>query len=91
MNDCCSNDQQLKWLHIDQCQLKTINSFVKVCDWGMSCERFGLWELDINIEWWERMVEMIDERQRKGDIKTKRLDIYKCSTRMSHKWAMRVR
>ena len=91
VNECCSNDRQLKWLCLSRCHSKTIHSFVNVCDWGMSCEWFWLIGLDNNIEWWERMVEMIEERCRKGDLKMRELYIYDCTTRMSFALEKRVR
>ena len=86
-----SNCWQLKGLGIGYCQLKTVESLINVCDWGMSCRVFGLWGLGINNEWWERMVEMIEKRHGKGELKTKRLIIEDCTTRMSHEMAMKVR
>ena len=91
LNGQCSNDRQLELLRIDDCQMKTKESFLNACDWGMSCERFGLIGLDIKIEWWERMVEMMEERRRKGDLMMKNLHIYKCTTRMNYDIEWRVR
>ena len=91
LNGPCSNDRQLKLLHIWKCQMKTKESFLNACDLGMSCERFELWWLDIKIEWWERMVEMMEERRRKGDLMMKGLDIYKCTTRVNYDMKRRVR
>ena len=91
VNGLYSNDRQLKVLEIERCQVKTMKSFLNVCNWGMSCERFELWDLDIKIEWWERMVEMMEERQRKGDLKIERLVIRGCTTHMSVEFEMRVR
>ena len=91
LNRQCSNDRQLKHLSIWKCQMKTNESFENACDWGMSCESFWLRWLDIKIEWWERMVEMMEERRRKGDLMMKGLDINYCTTRMSHNLEKRVR
>ena len=91
VNGPCSNDRQLKMLSIDECQIKTKESFENACDWGMSCEVFLLRYLDIKIEWWERMVEMMEERRWKGDLKIKRLDIWSCTTRMDDDMKRRVR
>ena len=91
INGCCSNDRQLKLLRIRECHLKTIQSFLNLCDWGMSCEEFWLRGLDINIDWLERMAEMIEERRRKGDLQTKILSIARCTTDMSPKLEERVR
>ena len=91
LNGPCSNDRQLEKLSIWGCQMKTRESFLNACDWGMSCERFGLSRLDIKIEWWERMVEMMEERRRKGDLKTERLDIDEYTTRMNYDIERRVR
>ena len=91
LNGRCSNDRQLKVLRIWECQMKTKESFLNACDWGMSCEEFWLFGLDIKIEWWERMVEMMEERRRKGDLKIKRLDILGCTTRMNYDIERRVR
>ena len=91
LNRQCSNDRQLKKLRIWDCQMKTNESFLNACDWGMSCERFELWYLDIKIEWWERMVEMMEERQRKGDLKIEILYISSCTTDMNHDIERRVR
>ena len=92
MNGCVRNDRQLKKLSIQYCQLKTVNSFIATCDWGLSCECFWLKGLDISTEWWERMVEMIEKRYRKGDLnKMLTLDINECTTRISHDMEMRVR
>ena len=91
LNEPCSNDRQLKQLHIDKCQMKTKERFENLCNWGMSCEWFDLYWLDIKIEWWERMVEIMEERQRKGDLKIKLFYIYKCTTRMNPDIERRVR
>ena len=91
LNGQSSNDRQLKGLHIIRCQMKTKESCLNACDWGMSCTWFGLRGLDIKIEWWERMVEMMEERRRKGDLMTERLDILGCTTRMNYDIERRVR
>ena len=91
LNGPCSNDRQLKELCIFKCQMKTEESFLNACDWWMSCKEFLLIGLDIKIEWWKRMVEMMEERRWKGDLKIKRLDIYKCTTRMNYEMERRVR
>ena len=86
-----SDDRQLEKLDIERCQLSTVSSFINVLDWGMSCRWLVLHDLNIKIEWWEKIVEVVEERQRKGDLKTRRLHIMLCTTRMSHEMAMRVR
>ena len=91
LNRQCSNDRQLKELSIYKCQMKTTESFLNACDWGMSCEEFVLKGLDIKIEWWGRMVEMMEERRKKGDLKIERLDIDECTTRMNYDMKRRVR
>ena len=91
LNGRCSNDRQLKLLRISNCQMKTNESFLNACDWGMSCEWFGLYYLDIKIEWWERMVEMMEERRRKGDLMTERLVIKYCTPDMNFDMKRRVR
>ena len=91
VNSYCSYDRQLTELVISGCMLKTLESFINICDWGMSCERFSLYELDLRIEWWERMTEMVEERLRKGDLRARRLVINRCSTRMSYGMEKRVR
>ena len=91
LNGRCSIDRQLEQLHISNCQMKTKKSFLNACDWGMSCEGFMLRGLDIKIEWWKRMVEMMEERRRKGDLMMKNLYIYKCTTRMNYDIEWRVR
>ena len=91
LNRPCSNDRQLKKLRIYECQMKTNESFLNACNWGMSCEWFVLWNLDIKIQWWERMVEMMEKRRRKGDLKIKTLYIRGCTTGMSHNLEKRVR
>ena len=90
LNGPCSNDRQLKELRIWECQMKTKECFENACDWGMSCELFRLERLDIKIECWERMVEMMEERRRKGDLMIKKLEIIIC-TRMKHDMERRVR
>ena len=40
VNGRYSNDRQLELLSIDECQMKTMKSFVNLCDWGMSYEWF---------------------------------------------------
>ena len=89
VNGPCSNDWQE--LRIEECQMKTKESFLNLCDWGMSCEEFELRKLDIKSEWWERMVEMMEERRRKGDLMIKELHIYNCTSRMNHDMQRRVR
>ena len=84
-------DRQLEGLYIIECQMKTVQIFLNVCDWGMSCKRFVLRGLHVRIDWWERMVEMMEERRQKGDLKSERLYIYKCTTDMSHNVEVRVR
>ena len=91
LNRQCSNDRQLKELCIYECQMNTKESFLNACDWGMSCERFKLSRLDIKIEWWERMVEMMEERRRKGDLMMKGLDIDRCTPDMNPDMKRRVR
>ena len=91
VNSMCWNDRQLQMLRILECQVKTEESFFNACDWGMSCKNFWLSTLDIKIEWWERMVEMMEERRRKGDLKTVGLFIEKCTTYVSHRLRKRVR
>ena len=91
LNRRCSNDWQLKELSIWACQMKTNESFLNACDWGMSCEGFELRGLDIKSEWWKRMVEMMEERRRKGDLKIKTLYIDHCSIRMNYEMERRVR
>ena len=86
-----SNDGQLEELSIRHCQLKTVKSFVDLCDWGMSCEGFWLTGMDISIEWWDQMVKIAEERHLKGDLKMKRLCVDECTSEMSHKMALRVR
>ena len=91
VNGGYSNDRQLKKLCIRVCQMKTKESFENACDWGMSCDEFVLIGLDIKIEWWERMVEIMEERRRKGDLKIKTLYIRRCTTDMSRNLKKRVR
>ena len=91
VNSYCSNDRQLTELVISGCMLKTFQSFINICDWGMSCERFSLYELDLKIDWLERMTEMVEERRRKGDLRARRLVINRCSTKMSYGMENRVR
>ena len=91
VNGRYSNDRQLERLRIIRCQMKTKETFLNACDWGMSCKQFGLIWLDIKIEWWKRMVEMMEERRRKGDLMMKNLHIYKCTTRMNYDIERRVR
>ena len=91
LNGPCSNDRQLEKLSIWECQMKTKESFLNACDWGMSCKSFWLSGLDIKIEWWERMVEMMEERRRKGDLMIKTLKIRRCTTDMSHNLEKKVR
>ena len=91
LNGPCSNDRQLKQLSIRECQMKTKESFLNACDWGMSCEWFGLSELGIKIKWWKRMVEMMEKRRRKADLMMKGLDILGCTTRMNYEMERRVR
>ena len=90
-NGSISSDRQLEGLEIRDCQLKTVDSLINACDWGLSCEWFGLYELDINIEWWEKLVEAVEWRQRKGDLKMRELDVKYCTTEMSYDMKMRVR
>ena len=91
VNGGYSNNRQLEELGIVRCQMKTKESFFNACDWGMSCVGFGLWQLDIKIEWWKRMVKMMEERRRKGDLKIEELYIYFCTTRISYALEKRVR
>ena len=91
LNRPCSNDRQLELLRIQGCQMNTKKSFLNACDWGMSCKVFVLMRLDIKIEWWERMVEMMEERRRKGDLMMKVLNIWSCTTRMDDDMKRRVR
>ena len=91
VNDRYSNDWKLEQLSIEDCQMKTQESFLNLCGWGMSCEGFGLRGLDIKIEWWERIVEMMEERRRKGDLMMKRLEIWEFITRMDYDMKRRVR
>ena len=91
LNGRYSNDRQLEWLRIDSCHMRTKESFQNLCDWGMSCEWFELRWLDIKIEWWERMVDMMEVRRRKGDLMIKRLGIINSTTHMSHNLEKRVR
>ena len=91
LNGGYSNDRQLELLNIDDCQMKTKESFLNACDWGMSCEAFVLMRLDIKIEWWERMVKMMEERLRKGDLMMKGLDIDGCTPDMNPDMKRRVR
>ena len=90
LSECGSNDRQLKGLYIQFCQLKRVESFRIACDWGMSCEWFWLYGLDINIEWWEGMVEMFEARKLKGDLQMRNLNIEEC-TKMNNEIALRVR
>ena len=90
LNGPCSNDRQLKELRIWECQMKTKECFENACDWGMSCKKFRLERLDIRIEWWERMVEMMEERRWKGDLMIKKLEIIIC-TKMKPDMERRVR
>ena len=91
LNGGYSNDLQLKRLRIVRCQMKTKESFLNACDWGMSCERFVLDGRDIKIEWWERMVEMMEERRKKGDLKIKILDMWEFTTSGNADMKRRVR
>ena len=84
-------DRDLAWLDIRSCELKTVNSFISICDWGMSCRRFWLRYLDISIKWWEILVTKIVQRKDKGDFQLKELSISDCTTTMNGKLAMRVR
>ena len=91
LNRQCSNDRQLERLRIVRCQIKTKESFLNACDWGMSCEWFLLDGRDIKIEWWERMVEMMEERRRMGDLMMKGLDIWEFTTSGNADMKRRVR
>ena len=90
VNECILNDRQLNGLGIEYCQLKTRDSLMNACHWGMSCKELWFTGLDIKVELWESMVEMIEERYRKGNFHMKELDIRGCTSRMSHKMATRV-
>ena len=91
VNGCYLSDRKFEELRIGQCQVKTVISFINACYWGVSCERFLLSELDINIKWWEKMVEIIEERHPTGDLENWRLGIRECTTSMTHQMEMRVR
>ena len=91
VNGGYSNDRQLEELCIHRCQMKTKESFLNACDWGMSCEEFWLSGLDIKIEWWEKMVEMMEERRRMGDLMMKRLYIWDSTTSGNADMKRRVR
>ena len=84
-------DRRLAWLDILQCELKSVNNFINLCDWGMSCEKFWLRHLDISIKWWEILVGKIVQRKDKGGFQLKELSISDCTTTMNGTLAMRVR
>ena len=84
-------DRQLNMLEIYDCALKTVNSFINLCDWGLSCKQLALMTLDIDIRWWKRIAEVVEQRARKATITMTGLDIENCTTRMSKQEEMRVR
>ena len=86
-----STDRQLNRLSIVKCKWKTVNSFIKLCDWGLSCKEFWLQGLDIDIESWEILVATAEQKKEKEEMNMKRLFMHNCTTNMSREMAMRVR
>ena len=82
---------KLKRLEIERCKLKNEASFSNLCNWGISCECFWLWDLDIADKWWKTLVDTIEERKANEDLHMRILDIRLCTTKMSDDLAMRVR
>ena len=79
-------------LIIDNCKLND-NSFRKICKLGVSCEWFWLYKQDIeSVDWWEALVDMIEEKKGKGDLQLRKLIIEECTTNhMTDEMKMRVR
>ena len=88
--ECSTLEGRVNRLHIRGCKLNNISSFMNLWHWGMSCERFYLWDLDIDIKWWKTFVQAIEERAASTGLKVWRLVIRNCTTDMSEELKMKV-
>ena len=82
---------KLEELHIFGCSLNTRQSFVNLCCWGITCGRYGLYDLEIKEEFWGILVEAIEKRRAAGELKLKALDIGYCTSTMCDRMKIRVR
>ena len=91
VSDCMTSDRELAWLEIQECKFETLSSFTNLCIWGMSCVRVYLSHLDIERQWWEILVNKIQQRYENEALDIRELDIDDCTTDIKPEIAMRVR
>jgi len=82
----------LELLQVEKCKMN-LNSFAKVCEWGAFCKLFILTSLNIEGEWWLRLVEAIEDAKKciGRSLNLKNLNIRDCSTTLNNEMLMRVR
>ena len=57
------------------------SSFKSICELGVLCEDFSLFEQDIeSVDWWKALVTKIEERKKHGDLILRNLHIKDCTT-----------
>ena len=57
------------------------SSFKSICELGVLCQDFSLFEQDIeSVDWWKALVTKIEERKKHGDLKLWNLHIKDCTT-----------
>ena len=83
-------DKKLEWLAIRRCTFYNITSFSNLCYWGMSYKWFDLDGLDIEVDWWKKLVKAIEKKQKKRQLHTRELFISNCSSEMSNDMKTKV-
>ena len=69
-----------KWLTLLNCKLNA-SSFTSICELGVLCKHFRLYEQDIeSFDWWEALVTKIEERRKQRYLKLRELHIEDCTT-----------
>ena len=69
-----------KSLTVLSCKLNA-SSFESICELGVLCKDFRLYNQDIeSVDWWEALVRKIEERKIYGDLKLRELNIANCTT-----------
>ena len=81
---------KLEVLKLEKCKL-TENNFVQLCKWGTLCKVFLLTALNIEDQWWLKLVEAIEDAKMNSSLQLMTLDIREYSTTLSNTLLKRVR
>ena len=83
-------NSNLEVLKLEKCKINESN-FMQLCKWGALCKVFILIALNVEDQWWLKLVEEIEDANTKRSLQLKTLDIRKYSTKLSSKLLKRVR